>query len=665
MTIYKALSPQDERLLNNRIRLLDRPKNINDAPTLPNVQLLPPTADDPGNQLPREQRFLPLDVEIGVFEDAKSESSARINVQLTWNGQAVGSPQTFRTPVPDLDAIFPMKFVVPATDLENPGSFPLGYNQSIGFNEAVPSAPLTINIDTTPPDPVGKVKIPAAVEAELTITKEYLDTVGFVHLSLPTEYIGAKIGDKVEFRYGPSIGTSRVVDTIERLDLSQRVETSKLTSAFIGNVEVAHVIYYRVFDRKGNPSNNSDTLVLDLLLSEPPKNLALDVALHDDDGKILIADAQAPVLVDLAYDNWLANDVLVLSVEGQEPLVETISQVPFPMSLPYKYLHNGNDGVKTVPLTYQVRRGRRSYPTTPISKPLTIDFRKPGLPIDPDNPGTPGDYDPNLQKITVQGTVTPEVNKVRVADLVADVDASVLIHEGFKVGDIVRIYWNGVAIPADPSGTKGKGGVWTVDGTDTAATVLRFTIDPALIRAGGNDADLLVHQVIDHILNENLAVSEFQEVDVRVIATVLPVPEALHTGDDPDDGPTIHCGSIKDDSLIGKVIEVKIPGGESKLANQEISFVYQGFYNVLDDGNNKPGTEISGNTTTVTKRPTQDEADTGFVVKLPYSGVVDVTKDGWCTISYTALIDGHTESAVSATTRVMVQVGGGTCPFFA
>lgn len=663
MTIYekyKVLTPQEQRLYNNRVMLANLPKRVNDKAELPNTTLLPATADDPGNQLKYSDRVFPLVVDVPVFPDANSRERARVTVQLMWDGTLIGPVQDFITPLTpaEIAAKFPMKFQVEVGRINVPGPHLLSYKQFYGPNDT-DATDLEINIDMDAPVPVGKVGVPAEIEADLTITKSYLDTHGFVRLT-SREWGGAKIGDEIEFRYGSSIPNSRLIERVVRDDLSILPVTEKLTKGFIGSAEGTFSLFFVLFDRKGNQSLISEFLLLDVVLSEPPRNQTLLVGLHDDDDQILVEDAQTPVTAIINYENWQLQDRLLLSVDGQTSIDVPITQVPFPLQLSYKYLHNGNVGPKTVPLVYQIKRGKLLHPRTPTPKDLNIDLDSP-LPIDPDNPGLPGFPHDKLLPVTVQGTVTTDPNKIRAVDLVDDVDAQVLIYEGFKTGQVVSLYVEGVAVPEDPANTRGKGGVWTMDGTETATTMLTFTIAPEIFETSGNNPRTKVHYNVTHSLNENFNRSKDQEVDVFLVPITIPKPKFLHTVDDLD-GPTLGCRSIKEDSLLGKVIEVEVPGGEPRLANQELSFVYQGYVNDLSSPpDNKPGAPIAGNTVTVKKTPTTAEARDGFLVKIPYAPFA-LTDDGWGDLKYTALIDGQQASGGSDPTKVTMRISGGTCP---
>ncbi|WP_028621785.1 hypothetical protein [Pseudomonas sp. Ant30-3] len=661
MTVYerfKTLTAQQQRLYNNRVMLGNLPKRKNSAPTLKSAVLLAATADDPGNQLQRKDRNFAMDVSIAEFPDASSQQRQRIRVQLIWDGSLIGEEQTFIIPLTpaEITAKFPMTFQVDAARLNVPGPHSLGFKQWYGINSE-DSDELNINIDMDPPTPVGKVNVPAEIEAEQMITKQYLKTHGFVLLSC-NEWGGAKLHDKVQFRYGKSLPLSRLIDEVERTDMSILPETRKLTEAFIGEEEGDHSLFYVLVDRKGNESLPSESRVLSVILSDPPENLNLKIELHDDDGKILVDDARTPVTVIITYDIPLDGDRALVSVDGQIPINVSVTQSPCVISLPYKYLQNGNNGLKTVPLVYQISRGKLLFPKVPTPKDLTIDLRSP-VTVDPENPGLPGSPHPDLLPVNVQGSVTTEANTIRAGDLVAPVDATVDIYKGHEAGQVVSLFVNGVAVPADPANARGKGGVWTMDGSETDATVLAFTIEPGIFQASGNDPATLCHYNVSHTLNENLNRSQNQHVDVYIVPINLPVPKFLHTIDDLD-GPTLGCRSIRDDSLLGKVIEVEVPGGEPKLANQDLEFVYQGYLNDFTGGGNDPGAEIPGNTVTVRKTPSPEEARDGFLVKVPYAQFA-ITNDGWGKVAYSASIDGQTISATSDPTKVTMRISGGTC----
>lgn len=657
MTVYenfKPLTPQQQRLYKNRVMLSNLPKAQNNAVTLPDVLLLPATADDPGNQLKAGDQNADLRVFVGKFPDATSPDREIVSVQLYWDGSPLGDAQTFETPLANPDAKFPMEFIVPQKNLRDSGPHQINYLQKFGENSEF-AADLEINIDNIAPKPAGQVIVPQEVKDEGAITKSYLDTHGFVHLEIPEYAGGAKIGDVGEFRYGPAIAVSRLVERVERLDVSMPIETSKLTKDFIGNEEGEQSLFYRLYDRKDNVDGYSDFLVLGVVLSDPPLNVLLDVGLHDDDKLITVEDGQTPVTGVLTYDNWLRGDRLVMSVDGQAPInVEVSNTPPFVADLSYKYLQNGNDGLKVSRLVYQIKRGAYLYPKTAISKDLNIDFRAP-VPIDPENPGLPGGPHPDLDPVTVQGSVTTEANKIRVVDLVAEVDAFVPIYTGHAAGHVVTLHWQGVDVPADP--VKGKGGVYTLDGSEDDTTVLRFTIKPEFIRLGGNDIDLLAHYNVEHTVNENFNRSLNREVDVHVVDAVIPKPVFQHTVDGID-GPTLYCSAIRRDTLNNPVIEVEIPGGELQLANQDLKFVYQG-YSIAAD--NCPGPVIPGNTVTVNKKPTPDEAQDGFIVQIPYHQF-SVTNNGWGEITYQAQLDGQPATGESDKTKVTMRIGGATCP---
>jgi hypothetical protein len=107
----------------------------------------------------------------------------------------------------------------------------------------------------------------------------------------------------------------------------------------------------------------------------------------------------------------------------------------------------------------------------------------------------------------------------------------------------------------------------------------------------------------------------------------------------------------------GVVVEVRVPGGELALANQELTFTYQGY---TDDGgaNTKPGTDKE-----VFYTPTDQEAASGFIVKIPYAPLL-ATLNAWGGVKYKAVINGRETTSKQHLVKVyLVNPGdGGSCP---
>lgn len=477
-------------------------------------------------------------------------------------------------------------------------------------------------------------------------TAEYFDANANVLLAYPGNYGDPKIDDVIEFmlaEYNASgnvdFDTARLIGTAVRLTPTTPLQTTNLTKAFLenGGDEGERAIFVYATDRKGNKSLASPPVKVDVSLVPAPKNETVAVPLHDDDNLILLADAQTPVSAVFGYDNFQKNDKLRVSL-GNEPLGDIdVDAVPFSFPLTYKQLFNGDLGVKTVDLKYQVRRNNKFYPSTPASKTLNVDFRKPGLPVDPENPGTPGSPDLRLPLVTVYGTDRLEPNKLNVRDLATGAIVVAPIYEGHKEFDRVQLRFVGVEVP------ESDGGVVILDGKETDDTVLEFKIPGAFIGDLGNDRNAFVDYIISHVDNETTTISPRQKVEVHITSSVMVQPDFLGYGNGPD-GPELHCGSlVEDPDTALQSVEVKF-SGDSRLADVDVKFYVQGYENVQDGtGKNIPGDIILDAASMVEKTPDGDEASTGFSVFFPWQ-VFDKIRQGqgWCTLHCSAKLEGYT-----------------------
>jgi len=161
--------------------------------------------------------------------------------------------------------------------------------------------------------------------------------------------------------------------------------------------------------------------------------------------------------------------------------------------------------------------------------------------------------------------------------------------------------------------------------------------------------------VIRHPLNDNVDISEPQQVDVEIQVDTVPDPAFLHL--DPNYTDWLNCKALRLDPIKGVVVEVHVPGGEPALANQKLIFTYQGY--IDDEGATiKPGTLEE-----VPHTPTDQEAADGFIVKIPYAPLL-ATFNAWGGVRYTAVINGRDVPSKEHLVKVyLVNPGdGGTCP---
>ena len=651
MSTFTKLSAQQQRLLDYKAMLRGRRTIDFGAPVPLPDKLLPETDDDPGNQVPKIEQGLAMNFQVSKFPDYDLNDSAQVTMQLKFDEAEVGTPLTGTRPL--ADSWFDQRIILPAGFTDKAGEHKVNVYLKVRLN-SFNSPEFVLRVDTQPPRPTLDTVVPDRIKAE-GITAEYFDTNTNVLLSYPGNYGDAKIGDVIDFmlaEYNASgdvdFDTARLIGTAVRLISTTPLQTTNLTKAFLedGADEGERAIFVYATDRKGNKSLASPVVKVDVSLIPAPKNETVAVPLHDDNNLILLADAQTPVKAEFKYDNFQVGDEVRVSIDKQ-PLGDLpVGSVPFDLPLTYKQLFNGNFGVKTVDLEWQVRRNNKFYPPTPAIKTLNIDLRKPGMPVDPDNPGTPGSPDPKLQQVTVFGVNRLKPNKLSKMDLEGGAIVTVPIYEGHKAKDKIQLRYMNVEL------TDSEGGVVVLDGSETADTVLEFRIPGNILATVGNNPKAFVDYVVSHEdVNETIALAPRQIVEVYITPGVMVQPDFAEY-DDAGDGPELYCGSlVVDPESMQKAVEVKFPG-DPRLANIIVNFYVQGYENIQDDtGKNIRGDIILDAASMVDKTPDEDEARIGFSVFFPWT-VFDKIRNGWCTLHCSAKLGEHTTPSTELTFRV-------------
>lgn len=588
---------------NFRFRLADEL----DAPAFSSKNpLLPDTADDDPNQLHKDLRGTDLTIDVPQFD--QGEDGKRGIITLYWDGVATGTPFPFTTPI----ANFPVELTLPASATNVQGSFLLTYDVNITGN-ITPSLPLTVNIDTTPPNnnqPGAEVVLPAEVEAD-GITKEYLDTNGGkVEVTVPGAYLDAKIGDKVTLWFGPSIPLAKEVGSFTRTDLGDRV-TIDLLEAHL-TFEGDSSLFYTLTDRKGNEGPHSEYKTVPVMLTPAPTNLLPPLVPVAKDDLIDYADTVQGVKVHIqAYTNWFANDRVVVTFDGTDHAPQQMPQGGATVTLPFALIHGGDSGPKDSRVTYRIERNGKPYPES-VGKDFEVDLRMPGPdPIDP-----PEEVHPGLHILTVKGAVSPE-NVLTEADADQEVMATAAIYPNVGDDQYAQLYWNGV----EAAGVR-------VD-LDSSSTKIEFTIPWDIVKEGGNGTAIPVHYVVGHALNDNVYLSGPRNVDVSGIKIVLPVPAFQHLDPNFD---VLNCPSLRVHN--GALhAEIQVPG-DQRLADKELTFIYQGW---SDAAGTSP---IAGTSHSFNFTPNEDQARDGFTVLLPYETALRETRQAWGSIHFTVDIDG-------------------------
>ncbi|MNK97548.1 hypothetical protein D3C87_1178890 [compost metagenome] len=368
-----------------------------------------------------------------------------------------------------------------------------------------------------------------------------------------------------------------------------------------------------------------------------PKDMTLDIVLENGDVTdrvILFRDTQVPVHGKHEFLNWRAGDKLRRQIANQTvKVIDIESAPPFVDQITYReLLDDGNLDLKDLEYKYQIQRGNKLIPATPISKILKVHLDKPGeQPDDPDNPGLPDSPDPKLNIVNVKG-VSPRQNYLNEQDKVLGAKIRMLIYKGHKKDDVIKFFYQGYPVPE----------VVRLDGTETDDKILEGDIPPDYIADGGNSKHMRVGYTVYHPgVNETEAVAVDRLIDVYVDEILMPQPNFKVTADPGNgDGETVYCDSLVRDPETNEVaVEVTFPAN-AEFADQKISFVIQGYENVVDAGNNKPGNTIEGAWKDVQKKPNADEAAAGFSVFFKHT-VFETIFNGWCELSCWATQDGY------------------------
>ncbi|MNQ64268.1 hypothetical protein D3C85_786850 [compost metagenome] len=582
-----------------------------------------------------------------------------VRVRAKWDGTLIGNTVEGYTPLA-ANWADDKRLVIPAGKTEEPGPHEVRYRVTFGLN-GKDSDPITIHVDKEAPTLSEAVTYPDEIKDD-GFTHEYFEVSPHALLSYRYTYTGAKTDDLFEFWMGeigadgePTVG-STLIETVKLVSPRQALETKKLTRALITIDEGTIDLFAYVTDRKGNRSLASPPVTVPISMIPMPKDLTLDIVLENGDVTdrvILFRDTQVPVHGKHDFRNWRAGDKLRRQIANQTVKVIDIESAP-PFVDPITYrelLDDGDLDLKDLVYKYQIQRGNKLIPATPISKILKVHLDKPGeQPDDPDNPGLPDSPDPKLNIVNVKG-VSPRQNYLNEQDKVLGAKIRMLIYKGHKKDDVIKFFYQGYPVPE----------VVRLDGTETDDKILEGDIPPDYIADGGNSKHMRVGYTVYHPdVNETEAVAVDRLIDVYVDEILMPQPNFKVTGDPGNgDGATVYCDSLVRDPKTNKVaVEVTFPPN-AEFANQDISFVIQGYENVVDAGNNKPGNTIEGAWASVSEEPNADEAAAGFSVFFEHT-VFETIFNGWCELSCWAAQDGYYTRSEPLQFRVTMNHGDGS-----
>lgn len=631
-----------------------------DPPAVESPVLLGATDDDPGNQVHTQDQGLAVSLTFANLSAGGIPNNTRVRVQAKWDDSLIGNIVEGTTPLA-ADWADDKRLVIPAGKTDEPGPHEVRYRVTYGLN-GKDSDPITIHVDKEAPTLSEAVTYPDEIKND-GFTYEYFEDVSpHALLSYKNTYTGAKTDDLFEFWMGeigsdgkPTAG-STLIETVKLVSPRQELETKKLTRALITIDEGTIDLFAYVTDRKGNRSLASPPVTVPISMIPMPKDLTLDIVLEDGDVTdrvILFRDTQVPVHGKHEFLNWRTGDKLRRQIASQTAKVLNInSEPPFVDNITYReLLDDGNLDLKNLEYKYQIQRGNKLIPATPVSKVLKVHLDKPGeQPDDPDDIGVPGSPDKKLNIVNVKG-LNPRPNYLNAHDKVLGAKIRMLIYKGHKKDDEIQFHYHGVPVPT----------ILTLDGTETDDKILEGDIPPDYISDGGNNKKMRVGYTVYHPdVNETEAVAVDQHVDVYVDEIFMPQPNFKVTGDPGNgDGETVYCDSLVRDPDTNKVAVEVVFAPDAQFADRKILFDIQGYDNVIDSGNNKPGITIDGAFARVEKTPTAAEAAAGFSVFFEHT-VFQTIFNGWCELTCAAIQDGYYTRSSPLQFRVTMDHGDGS-----
>ena len=631
-----------------------------DPPGVESPVLLGPTDDDPGNQVHTDDQGLAVSLTFANLAAGDIPNNTLVQVQARWDGALTGNIVEGRTPLA-ADWADDKRLVIPAGKTDVPGPHEVKYRVKFGLN-GKDSNPITIHVDKEAPTLSEAVTYPDEIKND-GFTHEYFEDVSpHALLSYKDTYTGARTDDLFEFwmgeidQNGQPTADSTLIETVKLVSPRQALETKKLTRALITIDEGTIDLFAFVTDRKGNRSLASPPVTVPISMIPMPKDLTLDIVLENGDVTdrvILFRDTQVPVHGKHDFLNWREGDKLRRQIASQPvQVLEIKSAPPFVDNITYReLLDDGNLDLKDLEYKYQIQRGNKLIPATPISKILKVHLDKPGeQPDDPDNPGVPGSPDPKLNIVNVKG-VNARLNYLSKHDTELGATAFVLIYKGHKKDDEIEFSYHGVPLST----------VLKLNGGEADDEVLEVHVPADYIAKGGNNKQMRFGYTVFHAdINETIAIAVDQLLDVYVDEIPMPQPNFKVTGDPGNgDGETVYCDSLVRDPKTNKVaVEVTFPPNE-KFADKEISFFIQGFENVVDAGQNKPGLSIEGASDSVYETPNADQAAAGFSVFFEHT-VFEKIFNGWCELHCGAIQDIYYTRSYPLRFRVTMNHGDGS-----
>jgi len=538
--------------------------------------------DDTPGLLPVAALEGPVVVTLKVWPAARPT----FTYQLVWNNEPEGPIKTISDTDKPGD---PLTLEIPVRLLSE-GIHTLQYRTVNPFSEvANRSFPYTVVIDETAPGSpeLSQIQFPPEVQNGLTAAE--LAQLGGKLEAHIAGYTGMAKHDHIQTLWGDTEGPNADVDED---DMGLNQVTVIFTKDFLESLgEDEKLVTYRVRDRAGNLSIESNPVSVTLRLQEIPSDLpppVIDPVLGE---LIDHAEAQIGVQVDIPhYEGASALDQIRLFWGESNPMLPVSlppgnedEDIVVSLRIPFDTLNLVPFG--EVNVSYEVSRQNEVVGRSAASI-IDVDLR---LPVT-----TP------LTALTIQGTSVENPNTtdnfIDEDDYELNARGIVVWNSDFQVSDDLNLYW----------GDQHKPQWYQIKATDVSAERnLIIPIDNQILKLQGTGAEIPVYFTLTRTGNPNSAKAPTQQIVVRS-------KEELPGGPDGLAGPPFKLNSG------GYIAPVLNPNGADLIItpylniakDQKVTLTFKGF----DDDNNP--IEVS-NYTAARELDEFDIID-GYTFTVPY-----------------------------------------------
>ncbi|MBT9300601.1 hypothetical protein [Pseudomonas sp. TAE6080] len=477
---------------------------------------------DPNGLIPAPLMLAPLRVRIPMWSPPPELLDTPHTLRLHWlrgSIESIVDVVIVHAPPPTLPTFFELS--VPLSVLrEQSGKVLLYYSVTDSFGGVStldPKRMLTVDMDRPqllrPDDRLFFVTPPMPMD------EAYLANHPRVAFNLPA-YTGRGDMDRIEFHLSnidPPSASGPIGSYT--LGINDPLIVYLDAHAFRSLANGTGYVYFRVFDKAGNFSDQSAGAPFELSLIPLPSNLPPPQIAPPSYDDLLIKrdDARAGVFVRITdYIGWAPGDQVVVYWKGRPTAVQDVVSFPCDVLITWAVMRGPlTDGLapETVPVRYEIIRGSlppfRSFAIL-VNLNLTVAGQ--------DHAHAPALLNRDLPIAQVWGLTSNTLNVVNHDDNPAGARARVILYENPQPGEVLRFYWNGIGPVAS----------YTVQFGDVEGQLVFSTVIPWAVMAGFIHPSLPVYYTTSNGVNDQQSDNTLVDVNTGVLIQ-FPAPILNHT----------------------------------------------------------------------------------------------------------------------------------------